>query len=78
METPHGRRECFVPTVEGILVVVISVSGDEEGGPDGEAEGAHITVSRLFPPGRANRDKGPAEAGVLLVERWILARLRHE
>ncbi len=27
---------------------------------------------------RDNRDKGPAEAGVLLVERWILGHLRHE
>ena len=36
--------------------------------------GVAIVPARPYRP----RDKGPAEAGVLLVERWILARLRHE
>jgi hypothetical protein len=37
-----------------------------------------ITARRFSPPGRRPKDKAKAEAGVLLVERWVLARLRHQ
>lgn len=43
-----------------------------------QAFAAHYGVAIVPARPRKPRDKGPAEAGVLLVERWILARLRHE
>jgi transposase len=39
---------------------------------------AHYGVAILPARARRPRDKAKAEAGVLLVERWILARLRHQ
>ena len=43
-----------------------------------QAFGEHYGVAIIPARVRAPKDKAPAEAGVLLAERWILARLRHE
>ncbi len=43
-----------------------------------QAFAAHYGVAIVPARVRKPQDKAPAEAGVLLVERWILARLRHE
>ncbi len=43
-----------------------------------QAFATHYGVAIVPARVRKPRDKGPAEAGVLLVERWILAHLRHE
>jgi transposase len=81
----HGRALAFFNGVPSIIVpdnLRTAVSKSSRYEPDlnltSQEFARHYGVAVIPARVRKPRDKAKAEGGVLLVERWILARLRHQ